>query len=657
MIIAAPYLNSVQLQYGTLSGNTYGESTFSGTNVVFVGGSNVTLQGSSDSLYIHGAAGGTGGGSGDGGVFASAGTSSMSTGTLKFVNSGGVSFGLSNGSLTASVKTDYQTSGAYLTTAQPPGAYLTTAMASNASSAFAGTGTSATNASVTLNTAGLAISVAAPAAGGIAGVAASNSTQTSGTVVLANSNGISWSSGTQGIFGTVATNYQSQGAYLTTAALSGDSSKYAGTSTGMAGGSVTLNTAGISLSLPAYLTTAALSGATSNYAGTSTGMAGGSVTLNTAGISLSLPAYLTTADLSANSSKYAGTSTGFAGGSVTLNTAGISISLPAYLTTADLSANSSKYAGTSTGIAGGSVTLNTAGISISLPAYLTTAALSQNTSNYAGINTGATGGIGLTANTSGVSVSLPSLSEFNPYPGTGFISGSSLGAQTLYFVPFDITGNQLSAYRLNLYLNLLTTYQASNSTGSAGYTISAALYSKPTNSTDRIATFWSMSAPWKITLSSNTQLYASNLVGISNSTQVSTVGTSISNANASTYLANSMAGFRVVPLPVSSTLTQGRYWLAVANSSASANVVGVLGGNVLMQTVANVLFAPVGTSSQASNANNAWSPAYPGGGTYSAVSAAFPASVPLTSDSIRGGGTLTFPFFNFSAYTTSVGSI
>src|SRR6185436_7644873 len=67
------------------------------------------------------------------------------------------------------------------------------------------------------------------------------------------------------ITATVATNYQSQGAYLTTAALSQDSSKYAGTNGAITGGSITVNTSGVSVNLPAYLTTAALSGDTSKY--------------------------------------------------------------------------------------------------------------------------------------------------------------------------------------------------------------------------------------------------------------------------------------------------------------------------------------------------------------------------------------------------------
>jgi hypothetical protein len=276
-------------------------------------------------------------------VNVSAGTTSNNLSALTFGDSNGISFGLDGSTVTATVATNYQSQGAY----------LTTAMLSNA---------------VTISNIRFS-----------AGTLSNNLS----ALTFSDSNGVSFGLNTNSVVtATVATNYQSQGAYLTTAALSQDSSKYAGTSTGITGGSVTLNTSGIAINLPAYLTTAALSADSSKYAGTSTGITGGSVTLNTSGIAINLPAYLTTAALSADSSKYAGTSTGITGGSVTLNTSGIAISLPAYLTTAALSADSSKYAGTSAGITGGSVTLNTSGIAINLPAYLTTADLSANSSNY-----------------------------------------------------------------------------------------------------------------------------------------------------------------------------------------------------------------------------------------------------------------------------------
>lgn len=136
-------------------------------------------------------------------------------------------------------------------------------------------------------------------------ISAGTLSQSSGTINFANSNGVSWGLDTNGqITGSVKTDYQSQGAYLTTAALSQDSSKYAGINGAIAGGSITLNTSGVSINLPAYLTTAALSGDTSKFAGTgytSTSTGGANIvgTLNTSGLSLAVPQFMTAAIISA----------------------------------------------------------------------------------------------------------------------------------------------------------------------------------------------------------------------------------------------------------------------------------------------------------------------------------------------------------------------
>ena len=150
-------------------------------------------------------------------------------------------------------------------------------------STVAGTAFSGTNVTGTLNTSGLSLSIAPQTAYvfsnsnnvsfGIAGstvtasasyptqtqqpmaYSAANGSNTANTLIFANSNGVSFSTGTQGLYATVATNYQSQGAYLTTAMQSNASSDFAGTGTTFAGtnisGSMTMNTAGLNLALSA----------------------------------------------------------------------------------------------------------------------------------------------------------------------------------------------------------------------------------------------------------------------------------------------------------------------------------------------------------------------------------------------------------------------
>ena len=373
------------------------------------------------------------------GVKFSAGTLSSIRTDITFANSNGLSFGLNtNGQLTATVGTDYQSTGNYLTTAAlsqdtsnyagthaamtggsitvntsgisinlPP--YLTTADLSQNSSNYAGTNGAMIGGSITVNTFGVSISLPPYLTTAINAIEVSAGVSSSNVSVIqfSNTNGVSFGYDGTNITATVATNYQSQGPYLTTADLSQNSSNYAGTNAAIIGGSITVNTSGVSISLPAYLTTADLSQNSSNYAGTNGAITGGSITVNTSGVSVALPAYLTTADLSQNSSNYAGTDGAMTGGSITVNTSGVSINLPSYLTTAALSQNSSNYAGINAAMTGGSITVNTSGVSINLPSYLTTAALSQNSSNYAGTAGAMTGG-SITVNTSGVSINLPS---------------------------------------------------------------------------------------------------------------------------------------------------------------------------------------------------------------------------------------------------------
>ena len=143
---------------------------------------------------------------------------------------------------------------------------------------------------------------------------------------------------------------------------------FAGTNGAITNGSITVNSSGVSVNLPAYLTTAALSQDSSKYAGTNGAMTGGSITVNTSGVSVNLPAYLTTAGLSQDSSKYAGTVGAITGGSITVNTAGVSVNLPAYLTTAAQSNHSHGNPTLALTNLAGTTASNSAGLTLSLSA-------------------------------------------------------------------------------------------------------------------------------------------------------------------------------------------------------------------------------------------------------------------------------------------------
>jgi hypothetical protein len=208
-----------------LQGNTGGVSLLIGNYPGYLsGGANVTLSGHTGSagatVAIHAAAGGTGAGAG---IALAAGTQTATTNTVALLNSNGITFGMAGSTaITATVKTDY------LTTAQPPGAYLTTARASNDAVGLATAQTAVTwtvnsagislNAGAYLTTAAnsthshgnptlaltnltgttasasngftLSLSAAAPGAG--IAVAAAPQTGATGTIILSNSNNISF---------------------------------------------------------------------------------------------------------------------------------------------------------------------------------------------------------------------------------------------------------------------------------------------------------------------------------------------------------------------------------------------------------------------------------------------------------------------------------
>ena len=397
-----------------------------------------------------------------------AGTNSVSSGTVSFANSNGISFGMAtNGIITGTVATNYQSAGAY----------LTTAMVSNAGSNFAGLNFSGNNVTGTLNSSGLTLSVAAPGGGGGAAISAGTNSISTGTVHFNDANGVTFQmSPTGDVSASVATNYQSQGAYLTTARASNDA---IGLNTALTanGVSVTANSSGLSLNFPAFLTTAAQSNHSHAFATTTTGGASVVVgTSNSNGITVGVPAYLTTyAAQTTQPVAYAagGTTNNFStlafgnsnGLSWSTGTQGVFPSV-AVLTTAMASNAGSNFAGLSTGATNASVTLNSQGIAISVApgggggdgyniiavagttaplsatvgftnsngvsfgmvttggstyvsasvatnyqsqgAYLTTAMASNAGSNFMGLNSALTAnGVSMTANSSGLSLNFP----------------------------------------------------------------------------------------------------------------------------------------------------------------------------------------------------------------------------------------------------------
>ncbi len=163
-------------------------STVDARSLSIVGAGGVSVGLSGGSVIVSGATGGAGGG-----AALSAGTQSVGSGTVAFANSNGVTFGMSGSSqITASVAAQsVQTQNLHNVT-----------LAGNTSGTLAqvssGTLTLAGGNNITLSQNGNAITISGANAGGaqtgISGVVVSNTTYTSGTVSFSNANGISFGS-------------------------------------------------------------------------------------------------------------------------------------------------------------------------------------------------------------------------------------------------------------------------------------------------------------------------------------------------------------------------------------------------------------------------------------------------------------------------------
>ncbi|CAB4134660.1 hypothetical protein UFOVP274_27 [uncultured Caudovirales phage] len=170
-------------------------------------------------------------------------------------------------------------------------------------------------------------------------VSAGTSTANLNSLVFSNSNGLAF-----GLNGSTVTGSYTVPTQTTQTQASGAIAGTGFTSTTTAGTAVTasLGTNGLTMAVPQFLTTAALSGDTTKYAGvgyTSTTQAGTTVgaTHNTAGLSMAWPPFITTYAAQTNqtqaSGNIAGVGTTFGGtnvsGSMTLNSNGLALSLSA----------------------------------------------------------------------------------------------------------------------------------------------------------------------------------------------------------------------------------------------------------------------------------------------------------------------------------------
>lgn len=282
--------NSVHNQFYTLSGNTFSNSTASGTNVQFQGAGMVSLGGSADTIIFNASQSNPG---------FSAGGGSSSFQTLSFSNANGISFSNNAGQVQASYTVPSQT-----VQTQASGSIV----GAGFTSAGANVGISGTNdsAGLSLSITAAAQSVQTQASGGIAGTATAN---TGGAAFTLNSGGLSFNGASLAGVSTAVTGNASF--TVNSSGVNFNLSNLAGTATAITGNaSITLNTTGLSFN-------------GSGLAGTATAITGKAlITMNSAGFSF-------------NGTSLAGVGTSVASTtgnySMVLNSTGLTLSVP-YLT-------------------------------------------------------------------------------------------------------------------------------------------------------------------------------------------------------------------------------------------------------------------------------------------------------------------------------------
>lgn len=553
-----------------------------------VTGTNITGTIFSNGLSLSVANPGAGGGaaiSGD--------ANSQNTGTVNFSNSNGVSFGLSNnGVMTASHNgltaqsayvfsnsngVSFGTNGSTVTATvatnyQSAGAYLTTAMLSNAATIS------------NINVSG--------------GTTSSNMSG----INFVNSNGVSWSLDTASkVYATVKTDYQTAGAYLTTARASNDAIGLNSALTAN-GVSVTANSSGLSLNFPAFLTTAMASNRGTDFVQANAAFAGtnASGTIASNGISVSVAA------------PGAGGGIGIAAGTRTATTA------------------NTLLFDNANGVTFG---LNVVGGSIMTASHnaITTGALSDHShgnptlalTNLTGTTASASNGFTLS-----LSAAAPGGGAANTFYSTK-IGGENMWAQSsstlpnnsLYIQPHNLQAN-LSAIAVKIPI-MMTNSSLASSSGAVAYTANFGIYTTNATNSTILSLHYSTSYTMYFSNSSNASRAYSVITGIGNSTSYNTVSSSSAGLN----LSSNIHGARELLMPISSLLSPGAYWFAFRQSTAlsgTSNSVMAMSHIIWSsQTQAGWHVATSATSAGGIAKNI-------GLGTYSATTGAMPNGISLT---------------------------
>lgn len=387
----------------SMGGNTSGAAgLISSGTLILAGGNNVTLvqNGNTISISANTAAAAN--------LSVSAGTTTGAFGGLTFSNSNNLTFGLNNGTITGSVNA--------------PGLGTT----------FNGANVSG---SMTLNSAGLNLSLSSPAESGI-GLSAAGSSQSAGTVVLSNANGISF------------------GMNASTVTASYNSTQFAGTGTTFAGtnasASMTLNSAGLNLAISAAAGGSGASTGGVYVAGNTTGQSSSS-TYPQSSLNVSLAGILS-GGWSSNTLIIS------APGTTALALSAYAVSNTTQSTSGTVAGSAISFAGAggvSVGVSNGSVVISGGaggggGATLSMYALGNTTQNSSATLNQSALSFNALGAMTWGYSNGSIQVSAPAVSSIS---GTGMVSVS-------------VNGSTIS-----IGANAITAYAVSNTTQSSSGTV------------------------------------------------------------------------------------------------------------------------------------------------------------------------------------------
>lgn len=600
---------------------------YAGTNTTFAG-TNISASATLNSLGLNLALSANVGGGG-GSINFSAGTTSGDLASVTFNDGNGITFGLNAGTITATVRTDYQSSGNYLTTARASNdaiglntaltangvswtvnssglslnvpAFLTTAMQSNQSSNFVNTSQSSLfqHTSATSNVTSNAVNTSSPRIQGLIG---SNTTYTSGSVGFRDLNGISFQSTTGQSFQiTHALQYTSNTSAITASALNTSQSSlfqhtsatsnitsnalHTSLSTRFAGTGTT--TAGTNISLSVTLNSLGLNLAASAGAGGGIALANSQTTYTSGTAHLSAAGALTINSTTGQSYQFSvpQTSSIVAAGALTISTSGNTISFigataapsPVGVSAGTTSASLDNLVfndanGVSFGLNGSTITASVR------TDYLTTAMLSNAGSSFIGLNTAGTN-VTWTVNSSGISF------DGGNYVGTGTsATGASL---TLNSQGVQISVDAGVGYTAS-YFNPQDAYmQLTGQLGQA--TLHLQPMQAPNVSYDRfmIPLYFngSSNSTASITLSNWVGIYTRSSGSLSLLTSYSQTTAFTHSGTASTSVYN---GIRLYSISEPGLLlTNGQYWVGILSRTTTAGGNATLGQMVASQLNTN----------------------------------------------------------------------